>query len=425
MLFLYELKKIWSIKVLLIIAVFAVLTWFALLAEGINTYESLRKHGGYGPFQNEMFGLYGDTLEPEEIEDFDFARRFAEIAAAGDIIIARESELFAKYGLANFLEYIEWSEDDDLWLLISGSEEDEIMRDKLLMDAVMLERSPITETQSPEEWWSAPPLDEWYESPFSLWYSLKNLENRYVTHIYHETHFINLENRPVVRRAAKEILERENNSLIPNHLMDVFSLYAATAGVFAVAAVMLLVIPLLITDRSRKINMLQYSSMAGRKVFKIQFAATLTSAFILSLILTAVLFAPLVKAAAEYWNASIFHGGIVFVWLYDITFGQYVLLLAGMIIASCVGAAGFAFILARFSSNIVGVMIKAVPAGATLCVLTAYAVNLALADMNFFFNAIFGGRFDMPEIIVCGAIGLVGVTVSALVVRRERRVDLL
>ena len=194
---------------------------------------------------------------------------------------------------------------------------------------------------------------------------------------------------------------------------------------FTVAAVIVLIVPPLVNDKARKINMLQYSSAAGRKILRLQFIAALVSGFALSLIFVVLFLLPLLNAGGDYRNTSIFYGHVPFIWMYDITFGQYTLLLMGMIIASCVGAAGFAFILARFSGNIVSVMIKAVPAGAALCVLTAYAVNLALADMNFFFNAVFGGRAHMPEVIVCGVIGLAGVAAAAVVVKREKRVNLI
>ena len=115
-----ELKKIWNVKVLLVISILAVLTWFTLIAEGLRSYESLKYHGAYGSFQTEMFELYGNTLEPEEIEDFDFARRFAEILTEADAIIAREP-VFAEYGISNFDEFLEWYNSGSYWVRVDDS----------------------------------------------------------------------------------------------------------------------------------------------------------------------------------------------------------------------------------------------------------------------------------------------------------------
>ena len=185
----------------------------------------------------------------------------------------------------------------------------------------------------------------------------------------------------------------------------------------------ILIIPLLIADRSRNVNLLQYSSKTGRKILRIQFTAAISSAFVLSAVLVTLVFTPFIKVAGEYWNVSIMSSGIRGMWLYNVTFGQYVLLLAGMIIASCIGSAGFAFILARFSSNIVNVMIKAVPVCAALAALLGISVFMALSNNNSVFNQVLGGRVVLPELIVCVALGTVGAIAAALVVKRERRVD--
>ena len=413
--FIHELKKIWNWKVLFAIAAFAVLTWFAFLADGIDTYNSLKSHGYYGSYQTEMFNLYGDSLEPDELTDFDIPGRFAEIFAEANAIIANEP-LFAKYGITNFDEFIEWHESESYWVTVNYS----------ILDATG-ELTP--ENQERMDMQNAlgggKTLGEYYASPLTRLDCLRALEERYANHDYHRTYFVELQTRPVVVRAGTKILERDNNSLIPYHLPDVFSLCAAITAVFAVVAVIILITPPLIIDRSRKVTFLQYSATAGRRILRIQFLAAIVSAFVLSASLICLLLAPLVVSAAEYLNTSIFHGNVTFVWLYDITFGEFAFILVGMIILLCVCTACTAFILARFSNNIVTVMVKAVAAGAALATAAALAVNMALSDWNFIFNFVFRGRVDMPEVMVCVAVSIVGALATAFVVKREKRVDVM
>jgi len=170
--------------------------------------------------------------------------------------------------------------------------------------------------------------------------------------------------------------------------------------------------------------LLQYSSKIGRRIFRLQFAATAISALVLSLLLIAAAYIPFLAAGAGmYWNTHIMslsgHG----MQLYNTTFGQYTLILAGMILALSVGTACFAFILARFSTNIVALLIKTVPVGVAVAGISALSVNMALSYNNIVFTTIFCGRFDTPEIIVCGFVAVVGMIASVIVMIREKRVD--
>jgi hypothetical protein len=175
------------------------------------------------------------------------------------------------------------------------------------------------------------------------------------------------------------------------------------------------------------ISIMQYLSTIGRRIFKYQFAATIVSTFMLSIILIAAAYIPyLVSGAGNYWEAHIM--SYIFSYgremqLYNITFGQYVLVLAGMILALSVGTACFTFILARFSANIV-MMIKAVPVGVAVAGIVALSVNMALSSNNIIFNTIFRGRFDAPEIIVCVLVAIAGVIAAVVVTTREKNSDL-
>ncbi|MDF2649789.1 MAG: putative rane protein, partial [Paenibacillus sp.] len=236
--------------------------------------------------------------------------------------------------------------------------------------------------------------------------------------------YIDNDSRPVVVRTAEKLLQMRNANLIRYDLCMEFSLYAAVVGVFTVVAVIILIAPLLITDRIRKVNLMQYSSTIGRRIFRLQFAATIVSALALSILLIAAAYIPfLASGAGNYWDAHIMSLAGRGMQLYNISFGQYALILAGMILALSVGTACFAFILARFSANIVMMLIKAVPVGVAVAGIAVLSVNMALSYNNIVFNTIFHGRFDAPEVVVCGSFAVVGMIVVVVISMREKRVD--
>jgi hypothetical protein len=415
-----ELKKLWNGKLLLLIVAFGVITWFAFLNRDILAFEFMQEDGIYGRYQTEMFERYGETLEPEELADFDIPTKLAEVYATGDAIIAAEP-VFAKYDIHSFEQYLDWLDDGYFVIYVDdrgytgsllgvtveeGGEDDPAAReyydDRLAMDTVL----------------NAPPgsmIDEWMR--------LSNIENRYVHYREQLETYIQDDLRPVVVRDTEQLLASGNNSLISDFLMFQFSSYATTVGVLAVIATLVLALPLLTVDRARNMPSLQYSSTVGRRVLRIQLVATAMSALALSIVLTAVFFTPFLAVSGSYWNTHIMSLGTWGMWLYNITFGQYVLILAGMIVALCIGTACLAFILARFSSNIVTVVIKAVPAGIALAMLSAFATNAALSDTNIVFDKVFRGQFDVPEVIVCGMVALVALIATVIVVTREARVD--
>jgi hypothetical protein len=328
-----------------------------------------------------MFRLYGDTLEPDELADFNIPQKIADIDLYFDNVIANEP-VFTKYGINNFAEFKN-REQNDSSLFGYEVTDAAIVKDTTIMNDAIYGGAQY-ET-----------IKEWYNSPIIRRGCLLALEHRYTNQQTRLDVYVEHDLRPLVARVAERLLATGNNSLINEYLMTEFSLYAAVTGVFVIVTVLLLVIPMLIVDRSRGINLLQYSSTTGRKILRIQFGATLVSAFILSVVLTAVSFTPFIALAGEYWNASIMSLGNSGMWLYDITFGQSAFIFAGMITALSIGASCVAFILARFSTNIVNVMIKAVPVGAALSAVCAFALYYSLSYNNMIFNQVFRGRFDM------------------------------
>ncbi|RKN80613.1 hypothetical protein D7M11_19210 [Paenibacillus ginsengarvi] len=407
--FAYELKKLWNLRVLALFAALAVLTWFAFLSEALSSYDSLTTHGIYGSYQKEMFERYGGTLEPEELADYDIPGKKAAIFSELDAIIAGET-IFAEHHIRNYAEFQAFADTDFSSL---NETERKSFYDTTSQMRNKLDRSSSTQT-----------LDEWYASPLMRLQTLAVLERTYVDYESSLRSYIDRDSRPVVVRTAENILHMRNANLVRYDLCREFSLYAAVVGVFSAVAVIVLVAPLLTTDRMQKVNLIQYSSAVGRRILGVQLAATAVSALVLSFLLIVAAYTPfLLAGASDYWNAPILSFTSGHMQLYNITFGQYAFLLAGMIVVLSVGAGCFAFILARFSTNVVTMLIKTVPVGIAVAGIGALSVNMALSYNNVVFSAIFRGKWDAPEVLLCAFVAAAGMIGASVVVRREKGAD--
>jgi len=407
--FMLELKKLWNWRVLLLILAMGVLTWFAFLADALDSYESLKTHGIYGAYQTKMFELYGDTLEPEELADFNIPGKKAAITAEANAIIAAEP-VFAENGIQNIEEYQAFQNRD-----IQNMSDDEFEE----YDKTLSEMSSLLDGGEDGD------LDAFYSSPGTRLQCLEALENHYIDYEDYLTTYLQNDQRLIAVEAAARIIDMDNGNLINYRLCSDFSLYSAVTAVFALVAVILLIAPLLAVDRFRRINLLQYSSSIGRRIFRIQYLAAIISALVLTALIVAAFYLPfLLFDAGKYWGAHImslsFGTGIQ---LFNITFGQYVLTLAGMTIMLCVGAACFAFVVARLSSGFVTLMIKMVPIGAALSAIAVLAINMAQNSNNVLFAMVFRGKLSYAEALVCCALLISSLMLSALLVRHERGVD--
>jgi hypothetical protein len=324
------------------------------------------------------------------------------------------SPVFAEYGIRSFAEYQAFTESgyEDY-----GTEESNARNEAAgAMERVLW------------EWKDGITLDEWYASPLMRYGSLLHLESRYSGYeneMQLQLRF--LEGQPVAQRSAQRLMVSRNNSLIAYFLCGDFSLYAAAVAIVSVLITLLLVSPLIVADRQRGMNLLQYASSTGRRIIGIQFAAIAVSAFMLSLFAVCAGFLPILAGrAADYWDAPLmaYVSCNSLMSLYDLTFGQYVAILGAMSVLFSVGAACVAFVLARFSDHIVFMFIKAVPLAVLVGMVSFFALKNAFAysriDMNFL-----RGKIYAPEVWACLLAAAIGFAPAGWVIRREKRVDVI
>jgi hypothetical protein len=164
-------------------------------------------------------------------------------------------------------------------------------------------------------------------------------------------------------------------------------------------------------------------------VFGVQFLAAITTALILSVVFTVVSWLPYVNAGAFiYWDTPMMGISVFGMSLADVNFGQYALLLALASILLSVTAAGAAFLISRFSRNSVIALIKAVPTGGALVIVTfvivlwfGYAQNAVFHILDQWFHLYI--RFPESWFAVVPAAAML--IVCVFFVGKERRVDVL
>jgi len=201
--------------------------------------------------------------------------------------------------------------------------------------------------------------------------------------------------------------------------------YAVYFAVMLMLAVLILVSPFPLSDRHANIHHLQYSAKLGRKIMHRQLAATLLSAFMLTTLLI-LIFGGVYSVNSTYlfWNANINSGlntGNYSV--FSMTYGQWVMAMIAMMYILALGISMFAFVLSRFSRNMITLIMKLIP----LFAATAY---LCMAVFNYSFSMLYNALYNLvrvfgTEAIVCGVVMLIGFTTATFVVRREKRVDVI
>ena len=152
-------------------------------------------------------------------------------------------------------------------------------------------------------------------------------------------------------------------SLLSSSVMDSTECYLKYLAQWTVISVILLLSPTLVRDRLRRMRFIQWSSRRGRRVLHTQLAAGLISALLLSLVnVTAYAIpflsqGPLALKDCPLGNSVWGSGTPWFNW----TYGQYLTVLTGMVLALGLGVGAVTLFLSRFSDNYVSMLLKVFP----------------------------------------------------------------
>jgi hypothetical protein len=305
--FLYELKKIWSPALLLIIVAACAVMYYIFLYFNIEYFPNGHPGTERHAWIVQMIERYGTTLEPDEFDEW-----------------------YAQYGeLTN-----ETNETDEANMML-------VYRIQS-MDSIAKRYSHMQAYVQTGLWYDKQP-DESYKRHLTM----------------------------IVSSGACNIMSDE--------LFEATNSYGSYLALLCVLATLILVSPLVTADRARRVTELQYTSKSGRRILGTQFAAMMLSSFILTTILVAFFgFLFNENDFLFFWTCKI--NGFLSnqVLRRPITYGAYICIFVAAIYSVSLTAAGFAFLLSRFSRNLIALLLKLLPLFALLAFLTVTLLRVLL-----------------------------------------------
>ena len=384
---LYEMKKIWNIKLLLIITIFCALFFYLFMEFEIKHFPNGHPAIELVDYSIQMTKEYGTTLESEEYNEF-IINANAEISSQMEKYI-KSNIIFSEAGIDTFADFKKVYYKSELTLL----EEDAI------------------DILTSEE----------FDFILFKWEALKFIEESYCTDI--SGYISEFYNEKEQLRLTEIQYEEKLNNILSSDVYSSTARYSECLAKLSILAVLLMIAPLIITDRTQNLNLLQYTSKRGRKIFNHQFVAVILSAILLTTALILVfgtIFS--VNGTQQFLNnglISFLHGSIFW---FDITYGQSIVLFIIFTYLLCLGTATIVFIFSRYSSNIIALILKLIPTYVVVWALCAAVFGSTFSSGNDLYRItkIFG-----IEPIICSLIFVLGFVASLYILHRERKIDIL
>jgi len=393
-----EMKKIWNWKMLAVIGVVCAMFYILFM----SYYVSYYKHGNhpqaeFTSFAEEMTRRYGTQITPEEFADF---------TAENTRLLTAEAEGYIQT-MPIFAEAVIYSLDDYKVIRAAEWEREITDEEKNALWTLAGEDCDylgfrLQGLEQYEEWFGIKPNIP--GNPLSFYTDLNEREQK---------------------RFNESIENGEHRSIFSYWTYSNTNDYLKFFSVLLILSVLILVSPLLVSDRHAKLHYLQYSSKYGRKIMRGQFTATLLSAFTLTTLLV-LIFGGIYSQNGTllFWNNvldSDFNIGMYTV--FRLTYGEWVMASIAMMYALALGVSAFAFVLSRFSGNLITLVMKLVPVFAVLAYLCDATFNelfQMLYNKIYLLLRVFGA-----EAYVCGAVVAIALTAALFVIRREKRVDVM
>lgn len=372
-----ELRKIWRPGMVLLLCFLGAIYYYLFMHFDIWYFKSEMFREAEMELAMGWINTYGTTLEPEE--RLDLERQNAEEIAAFNQQIAAIPEAQAA-GITDYMSFMAYHE---------GSRSEAMQQQgKVDMDAEALIWHIIGRTNYPR----LQALQLTMER-----YDVQQSADYYTDH--------GIEVTDSARRKARiQTLSTSpwRNSILPQEVLENTWSYGGNLLAWMVLSCLLLVSPLLVRDRMADVRQLQWTTRTGRRIFHRQLAAVLLSACVLS-VMNLLIFGSiyLTNHTLIFRDCRMFSFLCTLLPWVDWTYGQYFIVLVLMLFGISIAAAGFAFLLAQYSSHYVGMLLKLLPLFAVLRLLGGY-----LFQTPFFFRAGVDKLHEIPGLEGWIAVGL-------------------
>ena len=397
----WELRKIWRPGILAAILLLGAVYYWMFPQFYIEYFTN-------GPYAEAQFDLasdwveqYGPTLEPEEREQLN--SQLAEEIASFDQQIASIPEAAAA-GLTNYAAFLSF------WIdYLNGVRDSDGQAD---MDTEYL-------------------LNRVYGG--TNWYRIEVLTDTMEAYDTQDEHLaLVISNRQelgqpeaMIQREAELAASDLRHSLLPLSVKRSTQEYGKDLAVWCVLSIVLLLSPTLVRDRLRNTRPMQWASRRGRSVLNVQMGAALLSALVLTAVNVTVYALPFLAQGPLRFAACGLDG--LWEWgtpWFDWTYGTYLLVLVGLLLALSLGAAGLTVFLSQYSGSYIAMLLKAVP----LFVAVGAVLGTWLLDMPFRFRNLGNGAVWLPrgiEAVTAAALLVLGLSLCILSCRQQKRRELL
>lgn len=397
----WELRKIWRPGILAAILLLGAVYYWMFPEFYIEYFCNGPASQAQFQLASEWVEKYGPTLEPEERAELD--GQLAEEIAAFDVQIAAIPET-ATAGLTDYETFSQFREDYYSGTAASGGEAD--------MDMEYLLSRVCGGTN---------------------WYVIEEIQSTMELYDTQEEHSARvISNRRVEGQPEAMILREEQlaeperaHGLLPDSVRESTWEYGKDLAVWCVLSIVLLLCPTLVRDRLRRTLSMQWTSRRGRSILTTQMAAALCSTLVLTAVNLVVYAIPFLAQEPLRFR----HCGLGGIWewgppWFDWTYGTYLVVLAGLILALSLAAAGLTMFLSQYSGSYIAMLLKALP----LFVAVGAVLGSWLLDQPFCFRRIWENGPWMPkgtEAAVAAGLLAVSILLCALTCRRQRKRELL
>ena len=397
----WELRKIWRPGILAAILLLGAVYYWMFPEFYIEYFCNGPAAQAEFQMASQWVEKYGPTLEPEERAELD--GQLAEEIGKFDQQIAAIPEA-AAVGLTDYETFSKFREDYYSGTAASGGEAD--------MDMEYL-------------------LSRVYGG--TNWYVILELEQTMETYdTQYERLALDISNREelgdpeAMIQREKQMAEPERaHGLLPLSVKRSTQEYGKDLAVWCVLSIVLLLCPTLVRDRLRRTRAMQWTSRRGRSILTTQMVAAMFSALVLTVVNLVVYAIPfLAQEPLRFHDCGL--GGI-WEWgspWFDWTYGTYLIILTGLILALSLAAAGLTVFLSQYSGSYIAMLLKALP----LFVAVGVVLGSWLLDMPFSFRRVWEDGPWMPKgteaVVVAGLLGISAV-LCALTCRRQRKRELL
>lgn len=385
----YEFLKIWRPSVLLALFVLSLVFGYMFLSFPLQHFPNGHPSAESYQLMEDWTKKYGTTMDETNYAD----------AVIEKTELINEINTFIKenvtFSNANIHSYDEW--------LVAHSKETE-------------------PTKSEYAAWDL------FYSVDSQWlgYRIDMLENALDAY---EVRYSSLDTKDKMYTAAQQ---KRISDLISGEKLDGMMSYEAIDNLqeyswwgitFILLSVLILLVPTITRDRLVNLRQLQWSSKCGRNILKTQFVAMVLSVIVLVVMeLGVLIFAYSTLGTQIFWESpinSFFHSNIYW---FDLTYGQYIWCIFGIVGLFSLGTMGFSFLLSRYSRNYISLLFKTLPIFLILALLIKGVINNLLS-----FHNILSGLTGIvgSEIFIVFVVFFFSMFLSLIVLLREKHKELL